>query len=129
LVARGEAPLAEAIKAEMQEGLTLDFKSPGVGQQAPVFNAQGKLTKEGRAALAKALSAFIAAIGAVMVASAVWRYRRHDMPARRRAVHQRRSPAMSNSSQSRRSEPLSLSRLPSEWSDRRALLRARFMAA
>ncbi|WP_192251522.1 AlbA family DNA-binding domain-containing protein [Mesorhizobium caraganae] len=67
LVARGEALLAEAIKAEMQEGLTLDFKSPGVGQQAPVFNAQGKLTKEGRAALAKALSAFSNSAGGVLM--------------------------------------------------------------
>lgn len=67
IVAGGEDSLIGAISAGMQEGLTLDFKAPAVGKQGAVFNAQGQLTKEGRAALAKALSAFSNSAGGVLV--------------------------------------------------------------
>ncbi|RWC15938.1 MAG: ATP-binding protein [Mesorhizobium sp.] len=67
LVARGESLLLDAIRDEMQEGLSLDFKAPAVGKQGAAFNAQGQLTKEGRAAIAKALSAFSNSAGGVLV--------------------------------------------------------------
>lgn len=51
----------------MQESLSLDFKTPAVGKQGPAFTPQEQPTKDGRAALAKALSAFINSAGGVLV--------------------------------------------------------------
>ncbi|MGX5839776.1 AlbA family DNA-binding domain-containing protein [Mesorhizobium sp. ArgA1] len=67
LVARGESLLWDAIEAQMQEGLTLDFKAPAIGKQGAAFNDRGQLTKEGRTALAKSLSAFSNSAGGVLV--------------------------------------------------------------
>ncbi|WP_254017618.1 hypothetical protein [Mesorhizobium escarrei] len=42
----------------MQEGLKLDFKTAAIGKLGALFTNEGKLTTSGKAAIAKALSAF-----------------------------------------------------------------------
>lgn len=50
VVGGGKATLIDVIGVEMQEGLTLDFKAPGLKTPAATFTPEGKLTREGRAA-------------------------------------------------------------------------------
>lgn len=66
LKARGEAALHDAKTNELQESLTLDFKSQSGGSEGKLF-ADGKLTREGKASLAKALSAFSNSAGGLIV--------------------------------------------------------------
>jgi schlafen family protein len=58
----GEALLQETILLEAQESLQLDFKG------SALFTPEGKLTKDGRRAISKALSAFSNSAGGVIVA-------------------------------------------------------------
>ncbi|RUX95828.1 MULTISPECIES: ATP-binding protein [unclassified Mesorhizobium] len=63
----GEALLQESILQETQETLQLDFKGSAVGKQGALFTDEGKLTKDGRRSIAKAMSAFSNSAGGVVV--------------------------------------------------------------
>lgn len=64
----GKEPLLqEAILLEMQETLTLDFKGAAYLKPGALFTADGKITKDGRRSIAKALSAFSNSAGGVLV--------------------------------------------------------------
>ncbi|WP_156788624.1 hypothetical protein [Mesorhizobium amorphae] len=52
-----EAGLQKAIRLEAQEGLQLDLKGVASDNDSAMFAADGKLTKDGRRTIAKALSA------------------------------------------------------------------------
>jgi hypothetical protein len=67
IVAGGEAWLNEALRTEMQEGLTLDFKGSAAGKPGAVFTADGKLTRDGRSSIGQALSAFSNSAGGLVV--------------------------------------------------------------
>ncbi|MER9236869.1 ATP-binding protein [Mesorhizobium sp. M0622] len=62
----GEALLQESILQEAQETLQLDFKGSAVGKPGALFNDEGKLTKDGRRSLAKAMSAFSNSAGGLL---------------------------------------------------------------
>ncbi|CAH2394834.1 AlbA family DNA-binding domain-containing protein [Mesorhizobium escarrei] len=66
VISGGEALLAEAILQEMQETLQLDFKGSAGGKPGALF-ADGKLTKDERRAIGKALSGFSNSAGGVVV--------------------------------------------------------------
>ncbi|MER9167316.1 ATP-binding protein [Mesorhizobium australicum] len=63
----GEALLQKAILLEAQESLQLDFKGSASEKQNTLFTGEGNLTKDGRRAIAKALSAFSNSAGGVIV--------------------------------------------------------------
>lgn len=67
LAARGESLLEEAIDERLAESLTLDFKTAPVAGQAAVATEAGRLTRNGRRTLAKALSAFSNSAGGLIV--------------------------------------------------------------
>lgn len=52
-----EAGLQKAIRLEAQEGLQLDLKGVASDNDSAMFAADGRLTKDGRRTIAKALSA------------------------------------------------------------------------
>lgn len=66
-VGGGEALLQESILLEAQETLQLDFKGSAVGKQGALFTEEGKLTKDGRKSISKALSAFSNSAGGIVV--------------------------------------------------------------
>lgn len=66
-IAGGEALLKESILQETQETLQLDFKGSAVGKPGALFTSDGKLTKDGRRSISKALSAFSNSAGGVVV--------------------------------------------------------------
>jgi hypothetical protein len=66
VVIGGETLLREAILIETPETLRLDFKESAVGKPGALFS-DGRLTKDGRRAIAKALSAFSNSAGGLVV--------------------------------------------------------------
>ncbi|MER9890953.1 ATP-binding protein [Mesorhizobium sp. M0119] len=65
-ISGGEVRLAEAIQQAAQETLQLDFKGSAAGKPGALFN-DGKLTKDGRRAIGKVLSAFSNSAGGVVL--------------------------------------------------------------
>ncbi|MEI8715671.1 AlbA family DNA-binding domain-containing protein [Mesorhizobium sp. ISC11] len=66
-IAGGEALLQESILQEAQETLQLDFKGSAIGKPGALFTNEGKLTKDGRRSISKALSAFSNSAGGIVV--------------------------------------------------------------
>lgn len=70
-LSRGEAILEEALSQGVQEGLQLDFKQATTGDGVgAVFTADGKLGKDGRRILGKAISAFSNSAGGLIIIGA-----------------------------------------------------------
>lgn len=65
-IAGGEMLLQQSIQNEAQETLQLDFKASAAGKPGSLF-ADGRLTKEGRRAIGKALSAFSNSAGGLII--------------------------------------------------------------
>jgi hypothetical protein len=66
-IAGGEALLQESILQEAQETLQLDFKGSALGKPGALFTSDGKLIKDGRRSISKALSAFSNSAGGLVV--------------------------------------------------------------
>lgn len=66
LLKEGEAGLDIMCKSSQQEGLTLEFKTPVDEDKESIFS-RGKITKVGKKALAKTISAFANSAGGIII--------------------------------------------------------------
>ncbi|RVD66077.1 ATP-binding protein [Mesorhizobium sp. M7A.F.Ca.ET.027.03.2.1] len=70
IVTNGEAALRDAVAQGVQEGLQLDFKLASGDSDGAIFSADGKLGKDGRRLIGKAISAFANSAGGLIVIGA-----------------------------------------------------------
>lgn len=70
IVAYGERALQDALAQGIQEGLQLDFKLASGDSDGAVFSADGKLGKDGRRLIGKAISSFANSAGGLLVIGA-----------------------------------------------------------